>query len=346
MNTLWRSCQRIAFGLALLAAAALPTTAASVGRWASMKPDWFRSDEGRQVMTNILSWQADDGAWPKNQDNSAAPANIRRDRISGTFDNGATLGELRVLAAAFRATGDPHARDAWRRGTDVLLKAQYPSGGWPQRYPPGTGYHRHITFNDGTMIGILTWIRDVRRTSVDEALLGDGRLAALDKAFDQGVACVLRCQVKVNGRRTGWGAQHDAMDLALRPARTFEPISLAVAESAGVLRFLMELEKPTPEIVAAVNDGVAWLLSVRVPEIRQETGPDGKRVVAAPGAIGLWPRFCEYGSNRPIFCGRDGVIRYALAEVPRERRDGYAWYGDWGQSVETRWKQWSRERAR
>ncbi len=253
-----------------------------MGRWASMKPDWFQSDEGRRVVTNILSWQADDGAWPKNQDNSATPANIPRDRISGTFDNGATLGELRVLAAAFRATGDPQMRDAWRRGTDVILKAQYPSGG----------------------------------------------------------------QVKVDGRRTGWGAQHDAVDLALRPARTFEPISLAVAETAGVLRFLMELEKPTPDIVAAVNDGVAWVLSVRVPRIRQEIGPDGKRVVAAPGAVGLWPRFCEYGSNRAIFCGRDGIIRYALAEVPRERRDGYAWYGDWGQSVETRWKTWSSARSR
>ena len=110
MNTLWRSCQQIAFGLALLTVGALPTTAASVGRWAAMKPDWFRSDEGRQVMTNILSWQADDGAWPKDKDNSAAAANIPRDRISGTFDNGATLGELRVLAAAFRATGDLRAR--------------------------------------------------------------------------------------------------------------------------------------------------------------------------------------------------------------------------------------------
>lgn len=346
MNTLPSSFQRVALGMFLLAIGTVGTMAGNVGRWAEMKPEWFHGDEGRRVLTNILSWQADDGAWPKNQDNSAASADIPRDRISGTFDNGATVGELRVLAAAFRATGEPRIRDAWRRGADIILKAQYPSGGWPQRYPPGTGYHRHITFNDGTMIGILTWIREVRRAPMDDALLGMGRLAALEKAFDLGLHCVLRCQVRVDGRRTGWGAQHDAVDLGLRPARTFEPICLAVAETAGVLRFLMELERPTPEIIAAVNDGVAWMLSVRVPEVRQETGPDGKRVVAAPGAIGLWPRFCEYGSNRPIFCGRDGILRYSLADLPRERRDGYAWYGDWGQSVETRWKKWSRERSR
>ena len=91
------------------------------------------------------------------------------------------------------------------------------------------------------MIGILTWIREVRRASVDDALLGDGRRGALEHAFDLGVACVLRCQVRVDGRRTGWGAQHDAVDLGLRPARTFEPGFLAVAENSGVSPVLMTI---------------------------------------------------------------------------------------------------------
>ncbi|HTG87345.1 MAG TPA: pectate lyase, partial [Pyrinomonadaceae bacterium] len=42
-----------------------------------------------------------------------------------------------------------------------------------------------------------------------------------------------------------------------------------------------------------------------------------------------WARFYEIGSNRPIFSGRDGRVKYNLSEIEEERRTGYAWYGDW-----------------
>jgi hypothetical protein len=31
----------------------------------------------------------------------------------------------------------------------------------------------------------------------------------------------------------------------------------------------------------------------------------------------------------PIFSGRDGVIKRTLPEIEEERRNGYAWGGDW-----------------
>jgi hypothetical protein len=65
---------------------------------------WYRSDQGRRITDNILSWQSAEGAWPKNQDNTAKPFDGDRKRISGTFDNAATTDELRFLARTFRAT--------------------------------------------------------------------------------------------------------------------------------------------------------------------------------------------------------------------------------------------------
>lgn len=63
----------------------------------------------------------------------------------------------------------------------------------------------------------------------------------------------------------------------------------------------------------------------------------------------LWSRFSEIGTNHPVFCGRDGVIKYDIANIEAERRNGYAWYGGWGIDVAsryTRWKeQWDRERV-
>ncbi len=41
---------------------------------------------------------------------------------------------------------------------------------------------------------------------------------------------------------------------------------------------------------------------------------------------GRWARFSEIGTNRPIFAGRDGVVRYSVDEIEKERQDGY---GDW-----------------
>ena len=51
-------------------------------------------------------------------------------------------------------------------------------------------------------------------------------------------------------------------------------------------------------------------------------------VVPDPAAPPLWARFYEIGTNRPIFSGRDSVVRYQLSEIEYERRNGYRWYVD------------------
>ena len=164
-------------------------------------------------------------------------------KIQGTFDNGATVGELRFLARAFRATNDAKDRDAFYKGLDHILAAQYPTGGWPQSSPPGKGYHRYITFNDDTMVNLLSLVRDVAATD-DFRFVDSARRSSAGRAFEAGIACILKCQVTVNGTLTVWCAQHDEITLEPRPARTFEPVSLSGAESAGILLLLMSLEHP------------------------------------------------------------------------------------------------------
>ena len=50
-------------------------------------------------------------------------------------------------------------------------------------------------------------------------------------------------------------------------------------------------------------------------------------MVADPAAGPLWAHFYELGTNRPVFAGRDKVIRYAISEIEHERRNGYSYYG-------------------
>lgn len=299
--------------------------------------DWFRGAEGQRIVSNVLSWQSPQGSWPKNLDTTAAPFTGDPKTLKGTYDNGATTGELRFLACAFRVTGDERCRKAFLKGFDHILKAQYPTGGWPQFYPPGKQYHRHITFNDDAMVRLLYFLREVQRFDFLDA----DRKQAAQNSFDRGIACILKCQVVVNGTPTVWCAQHDEITLEPRPARKYELVSLSGAESVSILRFLMSLDNPSPEIIRAVNAGVAWFDAVKLTGIRVETRDGNKVVVKDPNAPPLWARFYEIGTNRPFFCGRDGVKKYDIAEIEAERRNGYAWYGGWGARLpaeHTAWK--------
>jgi PelA/Pel-15E family pectate lyase len=328
--------------MSLLLAAGLGAAAARAGSVSQSlkKPDaWFASDEAAKVTANILSYQSGTGGWPKNTDTAAKPYAGEPAALKPSFDNGATTDELRFLARRFKAAGDERCRAAFAKGLDYILVAQYPTGGWPQFYPPGKQYHRHITFNDNAMVRLMTFLREV---GCDDryAFVEAEKRAAARAAFDRGVACILKCQIRVNGALTAWCAQHDEIDFSPRPARTYELATLSGSETVGIVRLLMSLEQPSPEVVKSVEAAVAWLASAKLTGLRVEERPDPKApkgkdkvVVQDPAAPPLWARFYEIGTNRPIFCDRDGKAKYSLAEIGTERRNGYAWLGTWPRDV-------------
>jgi len=311
-------------------------------RYLKQPDEWFRTDAGRQITANLLSHQAPEGGWPKNLDTTAEPYRGAAKDLHGTFDNGATTDELRYLAHAFRATADPRCRDAFIRGLDHVLLAQYPTGGWPQSYPPDRSYHRHITFNDNAMLRLMELLREVATQPGYEVTDAEHRTRA-QAAFDRGLQCILKCQVRVDGKLTAWCAQHDELAYSPRPGRAFELTSLSGSESVGLVRLLMSLERPTPEVVQAVEAAAAWLDAVKLKGLRVEEHPDpnapkGKDrvVVEDPAAPPLWARFYEIGTNRPLFSDRDSVKKYHLSEIGYERRNGYAWYGAWAAGLLTK----------
>ena len=326
----------------LLLAGVVGSAATNRAAWSAFakQPDsWYCSDEGRQITENILSWQSVEGAWPKNRDNTAQAFAGDRRTIKGTFDNGATTEELRFLARAFCATQNPRCEESFLKGLDHILKAQYPTGGWPQFFPPGRHYPRHITFNDHTMVRLMTFLREVA-TSDDYNFVDATRRRAAQESFDRGIQCILKCQIVVNGKPTVWCAQHDEVDYRPRPGRSFELVSLSGAESAQVLRLLMSLDRPSPEVCRAVQGAAEWFEAVKLTGIRVEQVNGDRRVVADAGAPPLWARFYEIETGRPFFCGRDGVKKHALAEIDAERRNHYAWYGEWPRPLAGEYARW------
>jgi PelA/Pel-15E family pectate lyase len=102
----------------------------------------------------------------------------------------------------------------------------------------------------------------------------------------------------------------------------------------------MSLDDPSPEVAEVIEGAVAWFESVKLTGIRvvrekDDKSPKGTNrvVLKDPAAPPLWARFYEIGTNRPLYVDRDGVPKYNLADIGYERRNGYAWLGDWPQRL-------------
>ncbi len=313
------------------------------------RPDaWWSGPEAQRIAANVLSWQDQvSGGWPLM--NTTAEPNIGDPTAVGPWGTRAalikaTVNEMRFLARLNQTAPDPRYLSAVDRGLGFILDAQYPTGGWPHSWPVFVNAYDHqATFNDDEMVDLMTLLREVSDDPVFDVLPRERREAAR-AAFDMGIDFILKSQIRVGGRLTAWCAQHDEITYEPRPARRFEPASISGGESAGVLILLMSLDRPSPEVVAAIEAGVAWYRSVAIEGLRVEAANGDRVVHADPSAPPIWARFYEIGTDRPIFAGRDGVIRYSLAEVEKERRGGYAWYGAWGAPVLARHAEWSRAR--
>jgi PelA/Pel-15E family pectate lyase len=282
--------------------------------------EWYATAEALRVADNMILYQRDSGGWPKNVDmakplgqKDQARLLSQKKHTDSTIDNGATYTQLSFLARVYTAQKQERHRESFLKGVDYLLKAQYPNGGWPQFYPLRDGYYKHITFNDNAMIGVMKLLRDVAAAKPAYAFVDEARRASAAKAVEKGIECILKTQIVVNGRRTVWCAQHDEVTLAPAAARSFELVSLSGGESVEIVRFLMSIKNPSPAVVEAIEAAVAWFEQSQLKD--REGNP-------------IWARFYEIGTNRPIFAGRDGVVKYDVKQIDEERRTNYAWYVD------------------
>lgn len=229
-----------------------------------------------------------------------------------TIDNKATITEINYLARTYLATQDEKYKDAVLHGLQYLFEAQYENGGWPQFYPRPKGYYIHITYNDDAMINVMKLLRDITKKKAPYTFLPDSIIPKAQVALDKGVDCILKTQVKQNGKLTVWCAQHDRETLAPAKARAYELPSLSGQESDDIVLFLMSLSKPSPEVVTCVEAAVEWFKESEIKGLKKEyfTNEEGKkdyRMVPCTDCDPLWARFYELDTNRPFFCDRDGI---------------------------------------
>jgi len=193
-----------------------------------------------------------------------------RTRADTSFDNGNVHSQVSYLAHAFAEANEPEWRDASVRGFDFILAAQYTNGGFPQRYPNPKDFHAHITFNDYVMIGCLNVLQDAAEGAPQFAWLDHDRRERAGDAVPRGVECIVKCQISVNGKLTGWCQQHDEVTFEPRPARGFELASICPQDTTYIVRLLMRLKTPDESVIHAVDAAVAWLKQVELSGLRVE----------------------------------------------------------------------------
>ncbi len=318
-------------------------------------PAWYGGAEARRIADIVVSFQTPAGGWSKNINlakharqpgerfaaANASPVTPKSDDYDlphestwhyiGTFDNNATITELQFLAKVISAADATQAapwRAAFLRGVDYVFNAQFPNGGWPQVWPLEGGYHDDVTYNDDAMINVLELVRDVAGGREEYAFVPAEIRTRAAASLARGVQCILVSQIVVNGHRTVWCQQHDALTLRPASARNYEMPSQTAAESSVIASFLMSLPHPEAAVVTAVHATAAWLKKTAIYGRALKFGPEGRHLVDQPGAGPLWARYYEIGTDRPLFGDRDKTIHDNMDEISAERRRGYSWYNE------------------
>lgn len=327
-----------------------------------MPDEWYGSGEARKVADSVLKYQTMIGGWAKNSGfhNGGVKqdewARIQSSGIGATFDNGATITELRFLAKIYSSIMDERYKQAFLKGLNYIFISQYDNGGWPQFFPVRKGhsvaYSGHITYNDNAMVNTMEFLKEVysddeefSRLQISCELKAEAR-----KAFDKGIQCILKTQIIVDDRPTVWCAQHDEKTLAPANARSYELASFSGSESVGITELLMNIDNPSQEIIAAVDGAIEWFDNHRIKGIKVETivNEDGEKdrvVVEDASAPDLWARFYDLETGRPFFCSRDGIKRNSLAEISYNRRNGYSWYTNAPEKILRKYTEWKKKHA-
>ncbi|MDL4839809.1 pectate lyase [Aquibacillus rhizosphaerae] len=296
-------------------------------------------DQAIEEANNLLTWQMEHGGWTKNwphiyqrewDGQESRSEWVDNGMELGTIDNDATIAEMLHIAQMYQETGDIRYKESTEKAIEFLFNLQYDSGGFAQVYPARGNYSDYVTFNDEAMINVLELMDSIvkREYPFDSDLISDAYRVKVEDSIDMAVDYILNAQIKVDDKLTAWCAQHHPVTYEPMKARAYEHASISGQESVGIIRYLMSRPQ-TEEINKAVTAALEWLDEVKLENTRYVSGDPNEEYFVADDNSTAWYRFYEIGTNKPIFSGRDGVIKHEIMEIEAERRNGYSWGGHW-----------------
>lgn len=305
----------------------------------------FDRTEIEAIADNLIAWQNYDGGWPRNIDWLAklnvdsVKRTLKKEDRRSSLDNTNVFPQIEYLNEVFSLTKKEDYKEVAEKGLRyILFVQQMHSGGWRDCDVDA------ISFNDEIMTGIMSLFLVIKEKK-DFLWIDEDLYTAICKSYDKALDVTLRCQIKIDGKKTAWSQHHSHKTLKPIQARSFELPSIAAKESCDILLFLMSIEKPDDKIITAVNAGMDWLNKSEIKGLRLERVPLPKNtfihqqypydivVVEDPNAKPLWARFYDYKTNEAFLCNRTGEKVDSLSEVDPELRTDYGCYGYWPEKV-------------
>ncbi|MFV3128474.1 pectate lyase [Niveispirillum sp. KHB5.9] len=227
---------------------------------------------------------------------------------NGTFDDAGTAEATQFLLRLYLEKKDKGIRKALDNALGFILKAQYPNGGWPQRFPlvkdggvhGRPDYTGYITFNDDVAGENLEVLVFAYQTLGDKKLLDPIR---------RGMDIFLATQQPQP--QPAWGLQHRTTDLKPAGARTYEPEGFATHTTANNIKQLLNFYRLTGDAkyLARVPDALDWLDKVQSPANLRSQGR-------------THPTFITIGEGKPLYLHRRGsnVVNgeYYTSDSPNE----------------------------
>ncbi len=283
--------------------------------------DRFYLDAARDVAHCLAKGQLRSGGWDYSIEFDPArrkkfayrvePEGERQKNVS-TLDDNTTQSALLLLIRADRALDfkDEAVHGAAEYGLASVLAAQYPNGGWPQRfegppdpakypvrkaqYPetwsrthPAHDYKPYYTLNDGLFRDLVEVLYEAA------AIYGKEEYRA--SAARAGDFLIL---AQMPDPQPGWSQQYDA---EMRPAwaRKFEPPSLTGGEGQGAMKVLMRIARETGD--RKYLEPLARALEY----YRTCLLPDGRLA-----------RFYELRTNKPLYFTKEYALTYDDGDLP------------------------------
>lgn len=289
--------------------------------------DTILLDAAKETADALIRGQLRSGCWdnriefdPEDRKKYAyrvEPDDGKKRRNTTTFDDNKSQSAIRLLMQLDQELEfkDAAIHESVLFALDAVLKSQYTSGAWPQRFSefpppsdstirrasipqswsrtfPGTNYSGFYTLNDNTMSDLIVLMLDTHEIYQDQRYL---------QAAERGGQFFLNAQLPEP--QPGWAQQYD-QEMHPAWARKFEPAAITGGESQGVMRTLLLLYRRTAA-VSKNADRFLEPLPRAIAYYRRSALDDGRLA-----------RFYELGTNRPLFFTKQYELTYSSEDMP------------------------------
>jgi PelA/Pel-15E family pectate lyase len=220
---------------------------------------------------------------------------------NATFDDGGTVAAAELLLRIYVEKNDPAFRPPLEKTIRLIVESQYPSGGWPQRYPPrydpttlgNPDYPSCITLNDDVSMRNIDFLLQCYQSlgwkNVREPIT---RAMNILIALQHGAPCA------------GWADQYTVDELKPAPARSYEPCAINTGTTVEMIYLMMEYYRLTGEtkFLSGLPAAIDFLASLQLPD--DEVKRAGK-TLRRPDDI-LIPRYIDPKTGLPQYIHRKG----------------------------------------